>query len=152
MYLKLFTYICLKTYIQHFTGENKCNLLLTIRFKSFNIFRVQWSTVSFILSLVFLFMAAPAAYGSSQGRGRIGAAAQQLQIWAASVIYEAALGNAGSLIQWGRPGITQESSQTLCWDLTHWATMGTQYSLKICVETFVTWLGSGTQLYKKTLI
>ena len=72
-------------------------------------------------------MAAPATYGCSQARGRIGAAAAGLhtpqpqpgQYWilAASVTYAAACSNTGSLTHWRRPGIKPTSSWILCWAL-----------------------------------
>ena len=79
----------------------------------------------------FLFTAAPVAYGSSQARGRIGAAAaspiaqpQQSQIWVASVTYATACSNAGCLTHWVRPGIESTSSWIIVRFLTCWATMG----------------------------
>ena len=39
---------------------------------------------------------------------------QQCQIWAASMAYTEACGNAGSLTQWARPGMELASSKTLC--------------------------------------
>ena len=44
---------------------------------------------------------------------------QQHQIWATSVTYAAACGNARSLIHWARPGIEFASSWTLCCILGH---------------------------------
>ena len=57
----------------------------------------------------FFFLAAPAAYGSSQARGCTGAGScwsapqpQQRRIWAASETYPAPRGKAGSLTHWAR--------------------------------------------------
>ena len=47
---------------------------------------------------------------------------QQQQIWAASVRYTAAYGNAGFLIHRVRPWVEPATSQRQCW-ITHWATM-----------------------------
>ena len=88
------------------------------------------------LSLFFLFRTASLAYGSSQARGWIGAAAaglccrcwpmpqlQQCQIWAAtsepatSSTCTTACGNSGYLTNWVRPGIEFTSSWILCWIL-----------------------------------
>ena len=76
------------------------------------------------------FRVAPEAYGSSQARGRIGAAADGLrhsQCWirAKSATYTTAHGNAGSLTHWARPGIKLASWWILVRFLTCWATMGT---------------------------
>ena len=66
-----------------------------------------------------LFRATPTAYGGSQARGQIGAAAaglpqpQQLRIQAVSVTYTTAHGNAGSLTHWARPGIKPAPSWML---------------------------------------
>ena len=71
--------------------------------------------------ITLLFTAAPTAYGKSQARGQIGAAAatpkpQQHQIWVASVTCAIAVacGKAGSLIHWARPGIECATSQRQC--------------------------------------
>ena len=61
-------------------------------------------------SLFFLFTANPAAYGSSQARGKI---------WAMAVAYATACGNTGSSTHWARPGMEPASSQRQCWSLTH---------------------------------
>ena len=64
---------------------------------------------------LFLFRAAPVAYGSSQASGRIGAAAAGLQHSRAmadlimSVTYAAACNNAVSLTHQARPGIEPTS-------------------------------------------
>ena len=66
-----------------------------------------------------LFNDAPAAYGSSQGRGQVGAAvAVYIQPWyhrfgATSAAYTAC-SNARSLTHWARPGIEPAASQRLC--------------------------------------
>ena len=69
---------------------------------------------------IYLFRAMPMAFGSSQAGGWIWAVAagptpqpQQLQIWAVSVTYTTAHGNAGSLTHWERPGIKPASSRIL---------------------------------------
>ena len=66
-------------------------------------------------------MAAPVAYGSSQARGQVGAAAasptpqpQQHQVQATYVTYAAACSNTSSLTHWARPGMKPTSSWTLC--------------------------------------
>ena len=72
----------------------------------------------------FIFMAAPAAYGSSQARGRIGAAGANLCHSHNSTRSELHLqpmllscSNAGSATHSVRPGIKPPFSQTLCWVL-----------------------------------
>ena len=51
---------------------------------------------------------------------------EQRGIWAASVTYTTAHGNAGSLIHWARPGIEPASSSwMLVRFVNHWATTGT---------------------------
>ena len=61
-----------------------------------------------------LFRATPEAYGSSQARGWIGAAAmpqpQQRQTWAESAAYTTAHGGNGSLTHWVGPGMEPASS------------------------------------------
>ena len=70
----------------------------------------------FYLFIYLIFRAAPAAYGSSQARGWIGATAgampqsQQHRIWAESVTYTTAHSNARSLTHWVRPGIEPSTS------------------------------------------
>ena len=67
------------------------------------------------------FRAASVAYGSSQARGRIGAAATSLNhspsnggsSCVCDLTYTTAPGNAGSLIHWVRPGIQSASSWIL---------------------------------------
>ena len=65
----------------------------------------------------FFFRAIPTAYGSSQARGWIGAAAtlqpHQHRTWAVSANYTAAHHNTGSLTHWLKPGIEPTSSWIL---------------------------------------
>ena len=70
-----------------------------------------------LLFYFWLFRAAPTAYGGSRARGSNRSYScqpipqpQQRQIWAASVIYTTAYGNAGSLTHWTRPGIKPTTS------------------------------------------
>ena len=96
---------------------------------------VSWiPRLSFLLFLVCrLFRAMPAAYGSSQARGLIGAAAAGLQhshhsnavIWTASSTYTTAHHNAGSLTHWGSPRIEPSSS----WILVGFFTAEPQWEL-----------------------
>ena len=84
-----------------------------------------WGLTVYFLFLKFVLChsrAAPAAYGSSQTRGWIGAVAAGLhhshsnagsRIWATSAAYTTAHGNAGSLIHWARSGIKPVSSWIL---------------------------------------
>ena len=91
---------------------------------------VKFVLLCFGVFFFHLFFRAPqAAYGSSQARGRIGAAAaclhhsQQPGIWAASATYTIAHGNARSLTHWVRTGIKPESSRILIGFITaepHW--------------------------------
>ena len=67
---------------------------------------------------LFFFRAAPSAYGGTQARGRIGAAAaslqpQQYQIRATSSTYTTVHGNARSWTHWVRPGIKPATSWLL---------------------------------------
>ena len=66
---------------------------------------------------IFLFRAAPAAHGSSQARGLIGAAA-------AAYTIATACDNAGSLTHWAKLGVEPASLRILVGFLTHWTTMG----------------------------
>ena len=61
-------------------------------------------------------MAAPAAYGGSQARSRIGATAATLHH---------SHSNVGSLTHRARPGIEPASSWKLVESVIHWATTGT---------------------------
>ena len=82
---------------------------------------ILWNHVFLFVSVfvfVLLFRATPAAYGSSQARGPIGASAASTTatetpdpscIWP----YTTAHGNAGSLIHWARPGVKHKSSWIL---------------------------------------
>ena len=94
--------------------------------------------ISFFLSFIFyffyflLFRAKPVRYGCSKARGLIGAAAFGLHhshskcgIWAASVTYTTAHGNAESLTHWVRSGIEPASS----WTLVGFVTTGPQRDL-----------------------
>ena len=80
-------------------GTPRCQLV------SLNIFLKRAHLLSFfVVVVVAISWAAPAAYGDSQARGRIGAVAakptpepQQRGIRAASATYTTAHGNAGSL-------------------------------------------------------
>ena len=76
-------------------------------------------------------MAAPEIYGNSvpgvhlELQPRPKPPPWQHQIWAASVTYVAAWGNAGSLTHWARPGLNQSPHGDYIQSLTHWATVGT---------------------------
>ena len=87
---------------------------------------------------VCFFRAEPMAYGSSQARGRIQAAAGGLhhshsdaRSKPTSVTYTTAHGNTGSLTHWARPGIKPESSRILVrfistapqWELPGWSSL-----------------------------
>ena len=81
---------------------------------------------------------APAAYGGSQARGLIGAAAaslrhsqQQHGIRTVSVTYTTAHGNAGSLAHLARPGIEPATSWFLVRFINHWAKTGTPESVSL---------------------
>ena len=89
---------------------------------SFTTYGVQMRhlSISFRSSSFFLFRAASVAYGSSWARCPNWICScwptpqpQQHQIWATSVIYATAWGNAESLTHWMRPGIEPSSSRTL---------------------------------------
>ena len=73
----------------------------------------------FFFLFFFLFRAAPVAYGSSQPRGWVKAAAEACatatgaRIQATSVTYAAAYSNTGSLTH-VRPGIEPETSERQC--------------------------------------
>ena len=83
--------------------------------------------------VLFLFMAVPAAHGSSRARGGIGAAAAGLchshsnSTWATSVTYTSACGSTVSLTHWVRPGIDSNPHPPgyLIGFFTHGPTMGT---------------------------
>ena len=82
-----------------------------------------WQPVFWCLSrirkTIFLFMAAPAAYGYSQARGWISCSCQPMPqprntgILATSVNYTKSHGNARSLTHWSRPGMEPASSWIL---------------------------------------
>ena len=85
----------------------------------------------FFLSLLFLFRAAHMAYGSSQARSWIQAAAASLHhshsnvgIWATSATYITAHSSAGSLTHWARPGIEMPPHGHYVMFLTCWDTTG----------------------------
>ena len=102
---------------------------------------------SIYVIFVFLFRPTSAAYGSSQSRGQIGAAAsslrhrhshaiselhlqptpqtQQCGIWALSATYTSAHGNARSLTHWVRIGIEPTSWWILVGFVNCWAMKGT---------------------------
>ena len=79
---------------------------------------------------LFLFRAAPAAHGSFQARGGIGAAATGLphshsNARSKSATYTTTHSNAGSLTHWSSPGIEPASSWILVRFITSWAAMRT---------------------------
>ena len=82
----------------------------------------------FCFCFFFFFLAAPVAYGCSGARG---------WIWATSVTYTAAWGNARILTHWVRPGIEPVSSWILVMFLTHWATMVTPYWKIFLIKNFL---------------
>ena len=65
---------------------------------------------------VYFFRVTPLTYGTSQARGRIGAAVTGLHH---------SHSNVGSLTHWARPGIEPTSSWILVRFLNHWAVKGT---------------------------
>ena len=85
------------------------------------------------------FRTAPAAYGGSQARGSIGAAAaslpqpQQCGIRVKSMTYTTDHGNTRSLTPWARPGIERASSWILVVFVKHWATVGTPHFTFKCL-------------------
>ena len=84
---------------------------------------IHWIIIFFFLSF---FRATPTAYGSSQARGQIGAAAAYTTATATlDQSHTVAHGNAGFLPHWARPEVEPTSSWILVRLLTHWATMGT---------------------------
>ena len=86
-------------------------------------------------NVCFLFRTTLAAYGSSQARGQIRAAAEVYSSATASpdpshvfdLTYATARGNARSLTHWVRPEIEPTFSWILVRFLTPWATMGTPF-------------------------
>ena len=101
-----------------------------------SMFFLKKEIVSTFFCFVLFFRAAPAAYGGSQARSQIGAARcqpmpqpQQRWIYAASVTYTTAHGNARSLTPWERPGIEPLPSWILVGFVNCWAPKGT---LKLC--------------------
>ena len=97
----------------------------------FNKFFPLETRCSFFFLLFCLFRAAPTAHGSSQARSWIRAAAAGRRHShrnlgsAASVTYNTAHSNAGSLTHWGEPGIKPASSLVTSRVHYCWATMGT---------------------------
>ena len=77
----------------------------------------------FFFPSFLLLRAVPAAYGSSQAGGWLGATAaghshsRSCEIWAACAAYAASYGNTRSLTHWARQGIKPASSWILCWAL-----------------------------------
>ena len=77
----------------------------------------------FYLFVYFIYLLIYVAYGSSQARGQMGAAAPLLAYTTAMAIpvlscicnYTAACGDTGTLTDWVRWGMEPASSQTLCW-------------------------------------
>ena len=89
---------------------------------------------------IFLpFRAVPAAYGGSQARGWIGAAAASLHHSNSNARSEPSLqaipqltpSNPGSLTHWARPGIDPASSWILVRFINHWAMRRTPCPFKI---------------------
>ena len=85
------------------------------KFYFINTDKTFFFSLSFFLSFFGPFRSVPTAYGSSQARGWIGAAAaslqpQQRQIQTTSVTWTTAHSNTGSLNHWARPGIEPVSS------------------------------------------
>ena len=119
-----------------------------------NIIYFRWSKIKMIWVFFLLsqkkFMAAPAAYGSSQARGSNQSCScwptpqpQQHQIQGTSAAYAIACSNVRCLTHWMRPGIKPASSRYYVEFLTHWATTGTLWGFfktifvsKISWETF----------------
>ena len=101
------------------------------------------SSQCLILLLFFfffcLFRATPTAYGGSQARGQIGAAATGLRH---------SHSNAGSLTDWARPGIEPESPWMLVRFANRWALMGTP---DITVVTLL-WVFVGSSRWVITLV
>ena len=105
---------------------------------------IHWQTGFLLCSKMFLLFffflllgAAPAAYGSSQARGRIIESELQLPAYAPAAaagdpshvfdLHHSSF-NTGSLTPCARPGIEPASSWILVGILTHWATTGTPQS------------------------
>ena len=112
------------------------------------IHRDRTATFSFCL-----FRARRAAYGSSQARGWIRAAAaglhhrsHQHRIWAMSATYATAHSNTRSLTHWAKPGIKPASS----WILVGFITAEPQWKLWIApfLGNFL-WLLSSFEIYLK---
>ena len=100
------------------------------------LFALPYSILYFTFFFFYFFLfychfrATHMTYGSSRSRSQIRAAtvrlgSQQCQIWATSVTYTTASGNAESLTHWVRPGVEPASSWILVGFLTCWARVGT---------------------------
>ena len=100
----------------HFTQRSKQTLP---RVPQFDSPLPPWAFFFFFVFLSFS-RAAPVAYGGSQARGRIGAAANP-----SSVCSSTAHVNARSLTHWARPGIKPATSWFPVGFVNHWATTGT---------------------------
>ena len=82
----------------------------------------------FVCFLFCLFRTAPAAYGSSQARGWISAAAASLHLSHSNnrpMPQLVACGNSGSSTHWARPGIESHPQRDNVGSLTCWASVGT---------------------------
>lgn len=91
---------------------------------------------------LFLFMAAPAAYGSSPARGRIGASAEAYAINPINfgyVTYDAACISIGSLTHWGSQGLTPRPHGNNLWSLTPWTTVGTLSGVLLSLFSLTYW-------------
>ena len=87
----------------------------------------------FYICVLCFFRATPAAYGSSQPRSwiRAAAATPQTAMWDPSLAFDLhhSHNNTGSLIQWVRPVIKPASSWIVVGFVSCWATSGTPYVL-----------------------
>ena len=101
---------------------------------------VEWTCFFIYFTSLFflLFRAARTAHGGSQAMGQIRAAAcwptaqpqpQPQQIWASSVTYTTAHGNARSLTHWERPGIEPATS----WFLVGFVSIEPRRELRTCI-------------------
>ena len=101
---------------------NICSLCL-LRTQTFHICVCMY-IYTYIYIYIHFFMASPTAYGSSQARGRVAAAAAgqqphpQQYIQAISATYTTAHSNARSLAHWWEPGIEPKPSWILVRFLT----------------------------------
>ena len=94
-----------------------------------------------ICCFFLLFRKAPMAYGGSQARGQIRAAAAGLCHRHINARFKPLLQLPPQLIakpdpltHWARPGIEPASSWMLVGFLTHWATMGTPILHSVCIQ------------------